>query len=44
MDELWQAGIRPAEGAGSAGQMAATENHLQDMRTLVFHTLKVPKA
>lgn len=43
MDELWRAGIRPAEGAGSAGQAAATEKHLQDMRALAFHALKAPK-
>lgn len=36
MDELWSAGLRPTEGAGSAGSLAATERHLQDMRTLVF--------
>ncbi len=36
MDELWRVGLRPSEGAGSAGQMAATERHLEDMRTLVF--------
>lgn len=36
MDELWRAGIRPTEGAGSVGQLAATERHLEDMRTLVF--------
>ena len=36
MDELWRVGIRPTEGAGSVGQMAATEKHLDDMRKLVF--------
>ncbi len=36
MDELWRAGIRPTEGQGSAGAMAAVERHLEDMRTLVF--------
>lgn len=36
MDDLWDAGVRPAEGAGSAGQLAATVRHLEDMRTLVF--------
>lgn len=37
MDELWNCGVRPTEGAGSAGAMAAKEAHLQDMRTLVFN-------
>lgn len=36
MDELWQCGLRPSEGTGSAGAMAATQRHLEDMRTLVF--------
>lgn len=36
MDELWRTGIRPTEGAGSVGQLAAIERHLEDMRTLVF--------
>lgn len=36
MDDLWQAGLRPTEGTGSAGSLAATERHLQDMRRLVF--------
>lgn len=40
MDELWNVGIRPSEGVGSAGQLAATERHLADMRELVFHRLK----
>jgi hypothetical protein len=38
MDELWHAGIRPSEGSGSAGSLAATERHLADMRALVFKT------
>lgn len=36
MDELWRCGFRPSEGTGSAGSLAATERHLEDMRTLVF--------
>lgn len=36
MDELWRNGIRPSEGAGSAGAMAATERHLKDLQRLVF--------
>lgn len=41
MDDLWQAGLRPTEGTGSAGSLAATERHLQDMQRLVFgHFLK----
>jgi len=36
MDQLWQCGIRPTEGTGSAGAMAATQSHLSDLRRLVF--------
>ena len=36
MDELWRCGLRPSEGSGSAGSLAATERHLSDMRRLVF--------
>ena len=38
MDELWRVGFRPTEGSGSAGSLAATERHLEDMRALVFKT------
>jgi len=40
MDELWQCGIRPTEGTGSAGQLAATQKHLEDMRALALRDLK----
>lgn len=43
MDELWRCGIRPSQEEGSTGQAAATQRHLDDMRTLAFHALKVPK-
>ena len=36
MDQLWNCGVRPAAGQGSAGQLAATERHLADMQKLVF--------
>lgn len=36
MDQLWQCGLRPTEGTGSAGALAATQKHLDDMRKLVF--------
>lgn len=40
MDALWSAGLRPAEGAGSAGAMAATERHLADMRAMAMGALR----
>jgi len=36
MDDLWNCGLRPTEGQGSAGQLASIKYHLEDMRTLVF--------
>lgn len=41
MDMLWQCGLRPTEGAGSAGSLAATQAHLKDMRAIVSKQLKV---
>lgn len=40
MDELWRAGLRPSEGSGSAGSLAATERHLADMKAIAFGLLK----
>ncbi len=42
MDELWHVGIRPSEGTGSAGSLAATERHLKDMQQIAFTLLKPP--
>lgn len=39
MDELWHCGLRPSEGSGSAGSLAATERHLKDMRTIAMGLL-----
>jgi len=39
IDDLWDCGLRPSEGSGSAGQLAATQRHLEDMRKLLS---KVP--
>lgn len=39
MDELWTCGIRPTEGTGSAGSLAATQRHLDDMRTIANRLL-----
>ena len=36
IDELWACGFRPSDGTGSAGQLKATENHLEDMRRITF--------
>ncbi len=36
MDRLWSAGLRPSEGSGSSGALAATERPLAGMQKLVF--------
>jgi len=41
MDQLWLCGLRPTEGTGSAGSLAATEKHLNDMRAIVSKQLQV---
>lgn len=43
MDELWHCGLRPSEGSGSAGSLAATERHLKDMQAIAFAALKFDK-
>lgn len=40
MDELWRCGLRPTEGTGSAGSLAATERHLKDMQTVAMALLR----
>ena len=40
MDELWHLGIRPTEGHGSTGQLAATERHLDHTTRLLDQTLQ----
>jgi hypothetical protein len=41
MDDLWNAGLRPTEGKGSAGQLAATEAHLRTLQDLTKQILPV---
>ncbi len=36
IDDLWDCGLRPSEGSGSAGAFKAVEYHLEDMRRIVF--------
>lgn len=38
MDQLWDCGLRPSEGSGSAGALLATQKHLEDMRK-AYHKL-----
>lgn len=40
MEQLWSAGVRPSQAAGSIGQLASVEKHLADMRALTSHVLQ----
>ena len=40
MNDLWHAGLRPF-GEGNAGQVSAMKTHLNDMRAIVFNSLKM---
>lgn len=44
MDDLWRCGIRPSNGDGSVGEIAAVRNHLADMQKLVFDGRRNGKA
>lgn len=44
MDDLWDCGIRPSEGSGSAGALAATQRHLADLKTILFHKFGIAEA
>jgi len=41
MDDLWRCGLRPSEGTGSAGALAATQRHLEDFRKIAFKQLGI---
>ena len=41
MDDLWDAGIRPTEGMGSAGSMQAVQKNLKDLRKILFYKLGI---
>ena len=41
MDGLWSCGVRPTDGAGSAGAMAATERHLKDLQVFSDRLMKM---
>ncbi len=41
IDDLWDCGLRPSEGSGSAGSLSATQKHLRDMKEIAFHVLKI---
>ncbi len=42
VDALWEAGVRPTAGKGSAGQLDAVQAHLKDLQRLVFERQPAP--
>ncbi len=44
MNSLWECGLRPAQGTGSAGQLETMKAHLEDMRVIVANKLKIDLA
>lgn len=43
LDELWSVGVRPSNGAGNVGELAATKYHLEDMRQIVAALMELKK-
>lgn len=43
MNELWLAGFRPENGAGALAHVESIKAHLDDLRTVAFHALKIPR-
>ena len=41
IDTLWDCGLRPTEGSGSAGALLATQEHLQSMKEMATRLLAV---
>ena len=41
MNSLWDCGLRPIGGKGSAGQLVAVQEHLKDMRIIAFNKLNI---
>lgn len=41
LDELWRAGLRPKDGSGSAAQVEALRDHINDLRAIIASQLGV---
>lgn len=41
IDDLWETGLRPTEGTGSAGSMKAVQDHNKDMREVALKLLNI---
>lgn len=43
MNGLWQEGFRPKDGAGALAHVETLKAHLDDLRTVAWHALKITK-
>ena len=41
MNELWRIGIRPKNGTGAVAHTESLQAHLEDLRAVAFHALKI---
>jgi hypothetical protein len=41
MTSLWNAGVRPLNGSGGHAETDAIHAHLEDLRKIAFHALKI---
>jgi hypothetical protein len=41
MDQLWECGLRPTEGTGSAGALAATQKHLEYTQSINHRLMSI---
>ena len=44
MDDLWASGVRPTEGAGSAGAMREAQEHIATLRKVAYKVLEIDNA
>lgn len=43
-DDLYRAGFKPREAGGTAGEIAQAHRHIEDLRAIAFHALKMPSS
>lgn len=41
INELWRAGMRPRDGSGALAHVEAQQAHMNDLRAIAFHALKI---
>ncbi len=41
INELWRIGFRPKDGTGAVAHTESLQSHLDDLRKIAFHVLKI---